>query len=152
MVIFLSSSECLRKKTERQTTKWNATGSKEPEARMRNAASGLPGRWDGACAVGLQTTLAQTCKVDCCAMRGARVCGEGLGSQVQSWMSLTCVDPAGSSTRLLLPQASLLHSCVPPLKPTSVLKAFQHLLRGRWLCNLMPVLPRTHPPPLTPQA
>ena len=135
MLIFLSSSRCLRKKTEGQTTKRNATSSKEPEERMRNAAFGGLGRWGGACAIGLlKQLLPKPSRLTVACPRGARVCGEGWVRRCRGGCLLTCVDPAGRSAPLLpaslappLLSPSLLRVC-PLGKPTSVIKAFQHLL------------------------
>ena len=68
--------------------------------------------------------------------RGASVCGEGWVRRCRAGCLLTCVDPAGRSTPLLLPASHAPRLLSPPLlrvppplgKPTSVIKPFQHLL------------------------
>ena len=141
MVIFLSSSRHGRKKTEGQTTKRNATNSKEPEERMRNAAFGpawvdgaAPARWGLLKQLLTKPHFLARLTVAC--PSGASVCGEGWVRRCRAGCLLTCVDPAGRSTPLLLPASLAPRLLSPPLlrvppplgKPTSVIKPFQHLL------------------------
>ena len=116
-----------QKERNQQQGAWRTHG-------QRRFRAGL-GRWGGAFAVELlKQLLPKPSRLTVACPHGARVCGEGWVRRCRAECLLTCVDPSGRSTPLLpaslappLISPSLL--CVPPLgKPTSVIKAFQHLL------------------------